>query len=163
MNDCSIVNFQKARKCERAWLVAGYPRRIEFAGYKWDRVISFNIALVLNFASFNLLFSLLRIYDYVLDGKLWKWKCIINHSLFIIFVDFSLVAVNITYRKVNSFGASYAQIFVRNHHKNRLCGGEGKEDSMRMSEGITGTPFRIFGIHQGPLRFVCFFFVLNRR
>ena len=28
---------------------------------------------------------------------------------------------------------------------------------MRMSEGITGTPFRIFGIHQGPLRFVCFF------
>ena len=68
-----------------------------------------------------------------------------------------MVAVNITYRKVNSFGASYAQIFVRDHHKNRLCGGEGKEDSMRMSEGITGTPFRIFGIHQGPLRFVCFF------
>jgi hypothetical protein len=44
-----------------------------------------------------------------------------------------------------------------------FAGGEGKEDSMRMSEGITGTPFRIFGIHQGPLRFVCFFFVLNRR
>ena len=79
-----------------------------------------------------------------------------HDKLLVIHVELSSPDTN---GKVNSFGASYAQIFVRDHHKNRLCGGEGKEDSMRMSEGITGTPFRIFGIHQGPLRFVCFFFL----
>lgn len=157
------MNFQKARKCERAWLVAGYPRRIEFAGYKWDRVISFNIALVLNFASFNLLFSLLRIYDYVLDGKLWKWKCIINHSLFIIFVDFSLVAVNITYRKVNSFGASYAQIFVRDHHKNRLCGGWGEGRFNENERRNYGNTFSNFWYPSRATSVCLFFFVLNRR